>query len=60
MRYFCRLGIDRCAGLVSSRSVLAKRPVVLVYCIGLLNDERRLIVYLVEPPVERYYYASGL
>ncbi|WP_374111920.1 hypothetical protein [Phormidium yuhuli] len=24
-----------------------------------LNDERRLIIHLFTPPVERYYYASG-
>ncbi|MDT9201523.1 MAG: hypothetical protein P5687_26440, partial [Limnospira sp. PMC 1042.18] len=24
-----------------------------------LNDERRLIIHLFGPPVERYYYASG-
>jgi len=24
-----------------------------------LNDERRLIIHLLGPPVERYYYASG-
>lgn len=24
-----------------------------------LNDERQLIIHLLGPPVERYYYASG-